>query len=64
MKIELTKDSPILIKLIPETPFEEFKNNNIFNILNRSNNKKVKLKKSNILLINIDQCGWTDFKEH
>lgn len=62
MKIEFTEDSPILIKLIPETPLEAFKNNNIFSKLNK--NKRVKLKKNNTLLINIDQCGWSDFKEH
>jgi len=60
MIINHTVDSPILIRLIPETPKE------IIDNAKRSvslDSKHCKLKDSGILLINVDE-NWHDFKEH
>ena len=64
MRIEHTSDSPILLQLIPDTPYDAFKNG----LLSKSlSNMKIehKVKEGDgTLLINIDPDGWKDFTEH
>lgn len=63
MKIELTEDSPILLKIIPETSQEVFSNGIITGKLIKM--KIVhKIKENGTILLNIDPDGWKDFTEH
>jgi len=62
MKIERTTDSPILLKLIPETPLDAFKNG----VMARSFSNidiEYRVKKDGTLVVNIDP-SWKDFTEH
>ena len=62
MKVEHTSDSPILLKLIPETPLEAFKNGTM---ATKFSNMKIphKVKDDATLVLNIDP-NWSDFTEH
>jgi len=62
MKVEHTSDSPILLKLIPETPLEAFENGIMaIKLLNMKIPQKVK--DDATLLLNIDPT-WSGFTEH
>jgi len=63
MKVEHTENSPILLKIIPETQLEVFKNGAMSESLSRMEIPH-RFKKDGTLLVNVDPAGWKDFDEH
>lgn len=61
MKIVVTQDSPVLLKLIPETTVDGFHLGSLAERL--KNSKRVKVKENGVLLVNVDSA-WGDFEEH
>lgn len=60
MRIELTNDSPVLIKIIPEDQNESFNNGRLSQRLNTMGIKHICQENNGALLINIDPY-WKDF---
>lgn len=63
MKIEITEDSPILLKLVPETSDDYFNNGVLSSNLTRM---KIDFRVKDVwtLVFNIDPNYHTDFMEH